>query len=191
MCEMTHIFQAVGGFICGGNFGPRGPVYTAPGGNIYLCGVQRVEKGPCSASKAGGSSWVCTCAFAYNSGLPRPKKKRGAEEEEGTRRSFCTREFREHVPHKSTGSGITVLSANPGAARHPPVRSSALSVSLRFPMWENGRNKKTNPTEVRELSARIHASTCPTPDTQYLFNKCLMLPFIIIITMITPGYRLQ
>lgn len=65
---MTHIFRAVGGFICGGNFGPRGPVYMAPGGNVYLCGqaqgCREVEKGRCVQAGQRGEhpgGRLCLC----------------------------------------------------------------------------------------------------------------------------------
>lgn len=164
---MTHIFQAVGGFICGGISGPRGAVCTAPGGNIYLCGQAQGSsewrRGHACPGGAGGNTWECTLPLPTTPGCH--TQRRGAEEEEGTRRQFCTREFRERVPHKSRGSGIAVPSANPGAAQHPPAKSSALPEPL-LPSVGNGRNEKTSPKEVQGLRARFHANTCTMPGTR-------------------------
>lgn len=88
MCEMTHISQAVGGFIRGGNAGPRGPADMAAGGNIYRSGRAQ-GSGACGrgcAPLGGTEETPGSCASADSSRLLRLEGTRGAEEEEGTRR---------------------------------------------------------------------------------------------------------
>lgn len=90
MCEMTHISQAVGGFIRGGNAGPRGSCRHGHRRNCLpvwpSSGLRRTQKGTRAPGRDGGDTWELSCASADSSRLLHPEGKRGAEEEEGTRR---------------------------------------------------------------------------------------------------------
>lgn len=147
---MTHIFQAVGGFICreGGNFWSEGILCTwYPGGNIYLCNLaQGSSDWRSNATRwdwRRGSIWKCVSVNVHlptTLGCCIQKKRMGREEEGGLRRQFCIRRFRERCSTQSTGSGIAVLGVNPRAAQCSPG-------FFEPPLFNvgNDRTKKTNP----------------------------------------------